>query len=141
MAHNPLTPVFAGLRVGLHVLFVALVVLVIARAVLVPTESSAVVIVLSVVLLVTYVFGAVLAGGIRSRGRMPRLLWLGLLSAEWIVLLWLTPDAAYIVFPLFFLYLHLLGRGVGSVAIVLLTMVAIVALGVDGGWSVGGVVG
>ncbi|TFV95372.1 sensor histidine kinase [Leifsonia flava] len=141
MAHNPLTPVFAGLRAGLHVLFVALVVLVIARAVLVPTDSSGAVIALSVVLLVTYVFGAVLAGGIRSRGRMPRLLWLALLSAEWIVLLWLTPDAAYIVFPLFFLYLHLLGRWLGSVAIVLSTLVAIVALGVHGGWSVGGVVG
>lgn len=141
MAHTPLTPVFAGLRAGLHVLFLALTVLVVARAVLVPTDSSAAVIALSVVLLVTYVFGAVLARGISSRGRMPRLVWLGLLSAEWIVLLWLTPDAAYIVFPLFFLYLHLLGRWWGSLAIVLSTIVAIVALGSHGEWTVGGVVG
>ncbi|KQO97694.1 sensor histidine kinase [Leifsonia sp. Leaf264] len=141
MAHTPLTPVFAGLRAGLHVLFLALTVLVVARAALVPTDSSAAVIALSVVLLVTYVFGAVLARGISSRGRMPRLLWLGLLSAEWIVLLWLTPDAAYIVFPLFFLYLHLLGRWWGSLAIVLSTIVAIVALGSHGEWTVGGVVG
>ena len=54
---------------------------------------------------------------------------------------WLTPDAAYLVFPLFFLYLHLLGRAGGPVAIVAATAVAVVALGLHGGWSVGGVVG
>ena len=93
----------------------------------------------SVVLLVTYGLGAIFARGLH--GRMPRLLWIGLLTLEWVVLLWLTPDAAYIVFPLFFLYLHLLGRWWGSLAIVLSTVVAIVALGAHGEWTVGGVVG
>ena len=123
MAHTALTPVFVGLRTGLHVLFVALTVLVIARAVLVPTDvERASVIVLAVVLLVTYVVRrACCAGGIRPRrDGMPRLAaGSALLSVEWVVLLWLTPDAAYLVFPLFFLYLHLLGRWWGSAAIVL----------------------
>ena len=51
------------------------------------------------------------------------------------------PDAAYLVFPLFFLYLHLLGRWGDRPRYSSSTIVAICALGIHGGWSVGGVVG
>ena len=40
MTHTALTPVFVGLRTGLHVVFVALTVLVIVRAIVAPTPSS-----------------------------------------------------------------------------------------------------
>ena len=140
MAHTPLTPVFVALRTGLHVLFFALVGLVIVRALLVPTEGSAAVIVVAAVLASTYALGAFLVGPARSRNLL-RLTWLAALSIEWVVLLWLIPDAAYLVFPLFFLALHLLGRIWGSAAILVATVVAICALGLHGGWSVGGVVG
>lgn len=140
MAHTALTPVFVGLRAGLHTLFLALTVLVIARAVLTPTDASSTVIVLSLVLGATYTLGPVLTRSARA-GRVLRLGWLIVLTIEWVVLLWLIPDAAYLVFPLFFLYLHLLGRWWGSAAIVVSTTVAICALGLHGGWSVGGVVG
>lgn len=141
MAHSALTPVFVGLRTGLHVLFAALAVLVIVRAVVVPSERAGVVIGLAILLLVTYALGGVVA---RARGRRRRIagsLWLAAITLEWIALLWLTPEAAYLVFPLFFLYLHLLGRWWGSAAIVAATVVAICALGIHGGWTVGGVVG
>ncbi|MET0977117.1 MAG: sensor histidine kinase [Leifsonia sp.] len=141
MAHTALTPVFVGLRTGLHVMFFVLTGIVIARAVLVPTNSSGAIIALSAVLAVTYGLGAFLVRPARAHGRLPGLAWLGLLTLEWAVLLWLSPEAAYLVFPLFFLYLHLLGRWWGSVAIVAATIVAIVALGLHGGWTVGGVVG
>jgi len=139
MAHTALTPVFVGLRTGLHALFLALDVLVIVRAVFAPTVTSSVIVAVAVVLMATYAFGGMVlrTAPIERRG----LLWLGVLSLEWAALLWLSPDAAYLVFPLFFLYLHLLGREWGSAAILLSTVVAIFALGVHGGWSVGGVVG
>ncbi|WP_291050662.1 sensor histidine kinase [Herbiconiux sp.] len=137
MPHTALTPVFVGLRTGLHLLFVGLAALVIARAVLVPSDIGVAVVVLAVVLLATYAAGAVSHRG----GRVASVLWLALLSLEWVALLWLTPEAAYLVFPLFFLYLHLLGRGGGSAAILVSTVVAIGALGLHGGWSVGGVIG
>jgi signal transduction histidine kinase len=140
MAHTALTPVFVGLRTGLHVLFLALAGLVIVRAVLVPTDASVTVIALTVGLVVTYAFGAVLTRTTRARGIAP-LVWLAVLTVEWAVLLWLIPDAAYLVFPLFFLFLHLLGRWWGSAAILGSTIVAICALGVHSGWTVGGVVG
>lgn len=140
MAHTALTPVFVGLRTGLHVLFIALIGLVIARAILAPTDASVTVIVLSVTLGLTYALGAVMTRTTRARGLL-RLGWLTVLTGEWVVLLWLIPDAAYLVFPLFFLYLHLLGRWWGAAAILESTLVAICALGLHSGWTVGGVVG
>ncbi|WP_314428012.1 sensor histidine kinase [uncultured Microbacterium sp.] len=140
MARTALTPVFVGLRTGLHALFFALIGVVVARAVLVPSDSSAPAIVLALVLAATYAAGALLAHLSRGR-RVTSLLWLAMLSAEWLGLLWVSADAAYLVFPLFFLYLHLLGRWVGTAAILAATVVAVFALGIHGGWSVGGVVG
>ncbi|RFA16335.1 two-component sensor histidine kinase [Subtercola boreus] len=140
MAHNALTPVFVGLRAGLHVLVIALTALVILRAILTPTDASVAVVLVAVFLGLTYAVGAVLPRTVRS-GRGLRLVWLAALTVEWVVLLWLSPDAAYLVFPLFFLFLHLLGRWWGSAAILGSTIVAICALGIHGGWTVGGVVG
>lgn len=140
MPYTALTPVFMGLRVGLHTLFFALTALVVARAILTPTEASAAVVVLSAILGLTYALGITLTRSERV-WRLARLSWLAVLTAEWAVLLWLIPDAAYLVFALFFLYLHLLGRWWGSAAIAASTTIAICALGLHSGWSVGGVVG
>ncbi|SEB05498.1 sensor histidine kinase [Leifsonia sp. 21MFCrub1.1] len=141
MAHTALTPVFVGLRTGLHVLFLALTALVAARALLSPTPASGAVIVLCVVLAATYLAGAFLARRGRTASKAPAVAWLALLTLEWMALLWLIPEAAYLVFPLFFLFLHLLGRTWGPLAILASTVVAICALGLHGGWTVGGVVG
>jgi hypothetical protein len=138
MTHTALTPVFVGLRTGLHVVFVALTALVIVRAVVSPTSASAAVVVLCVILLATYALGGLVA---RSSFRGAGLLWLIALSIEWIALVWLIPEAAYLVFPLFFLYLHLLPGWWGPLAVLAATALAIVALGLHGGWTVGGIVG
>ncbi|MFT2817094.1 sensor histidine kinase [Leifsonia sp. A12D58] len=143
MAHAEMTPIFVGLRTGLHVLFVALVALVIGTAVVNPTDASVAVVVTAIILLATYAAGGIFARASQSggRGRGPGLLWVAVVTAEWIVLLFLSPIAAYLVFPLFFLYLHILGRLVGTIMVVVTTAVAIVALGIEGGWSFGGVIG
>ncbi len=141
MPHTALTPVFVGLRTGLHVLFAALAVLVIIRAVISPTESSFAAIVLTLVMIATYGVGALKTRTTGQSGRAMRLLWLAALTLEWVVLLWLTPEAAYLVFPLFFLYLHLLGPRWGAAAIAVATVTAICALGIHNGWSLAGVVG
>ncbi len=141
MAHTARTPVVVGLRTGLHLLFVVLTVLVIARATMVPTPSRAAVIATSIALLLTYVLGGILVNASNVQGSLPRLAWLALVTAEWVVLLWLNSVAAYVVFPLFFLYLHLLGRRAGAVMVLTSTTIAIVVLGVRDRWTVGGVVG
>ena len=141
MDHSALTPVFVGLRTGLHTLFVALLGLVVARTLLAPTAASAVVMALAVLLLVTYMIGGLLVRRTHRGGRRLRFAWLAVVSLEWIALLVLIPDAAYLAFPLFFLYLHLLGRRGGPAAVAVSTVTAIVALGMHSGWTVGGVIG
>ncbi|MEC5185491.1 signal transduction histidine kinase [Cryobacterium sp. MP_3.1] len=141
MAHTALTPIFVGLRTGLHGLFITLVGLVVVRALLIPSSNSVAVVVVALILLATYATGGLFVRAARTRGRLPGFLWLTLVSVEWLVLLSLSSLAAYLVFVLFFLYLHILGRGFGTVMVLITTGVAIVALGVEGGWSVGGVIG
>ena len=57
------------------------------------------------------------------------------------VLVILTPDGAFLVFPLFFLQLHLLRARWAVPAIAVSTTVTVIALAVHSGWSVGGVIG
>ncbi|QKS13509.1 sensor histidine kinase [Curtobacterium sp. csp3] len=140
MAHSTLTPVFVGLRTGLHVLSAALLALVVVRIVVGgPTAPLAGV--LAGAFAVVYLLGAVLARTVGSRRVLAGALWVVGLSVVWVGLLVLVPEAAYLVFPLFFLYLHVLPRVVGPAAVVAATLVAVVALGLHGGFTVGGVVG
>lgn len=141
MHHGGLTPVFVGLRTGLHVLLIALVMFVIVRTAFVPGDAPAAVIGVAVLLLATYAAGGLLAGHTASRAPLLRWLWLTFVTLEWLVLVWMTPEAAYVVFPLFFLYLHLLERRAGTIAVAGVTAIAVVALGVHIGWSAGGVIG
>ncbi len=141
MAHTALTPVFVGLRMALHVLFVALTVLVIVRAILTPAPTTVTVVALAVILLGTYAAGGFFARSATNGRRLAGYLWLLLVSVEWLALVWLIPEGAYLVFPLFFLYLHLLPRWWGAVAVLAATGLSIVALGIRAGWTVGGVIG
>lgn len=145
MGHATLTPVFTGMRTGLHVLVVCLTGLVVVRALVAPGPVRLQVVVLAVLWLVLYGAGAVAArgAGLQAAGR-PTLavrVWLLLLTLGWVGLLWLEPEPAYLVFPLFFLYVHLLPHRAGTLAVLVTTCIAITALGLHGGWSVAGVVG
>ena len=77
----------------------------------------------------------------RNRIRFWSRIWVATLSVLWMALIWLTPEAAYLAFPLFFLYLHLLPGWRGPFAVALATVVAIVGTRLHGGWTVGGIVG
>jgi signal transduction histidine kinase len=141
MAHSTLTPVFVGLRTGLHVLFAALLALVVVRVVVAQDDTVWAESGLAALFAVLYVLGARVATVRGSRRALVGALWITGLTAVWVALLVLVPEAAYLVFPLFFLYLHVLPRIVGPAAVVVATAVAVVALGVHGGFTVGGVIG
>ena len=130
---SPLTPVFAGLQLGLHALTAALTAVVILRAVLLDAPNAPAIVVLSVAFLAVYAAGATR----RLRGGW----WLAALTALWVALMVLAPDAAYLAFGLFFLYLHLLPRRWGVLAVAAATVVAVVGTAMHRGWSVAGVVG
>ncbi len=138
-AATPLQPIFLGLRLSLHLLVTVLVGFVVLRQILTPALHASWVIALAIILLVSYIGGAFLT---RSRvSPAARILWLALVTGEGVALVFLTPDAAFLVFPLFFLQLHLLRARWAVPAIAVSTTVTIVALAMHGGWNVGGVVG
>ncbi|WP_431246597.1 sensor histidine kinase [Leifsonia xyli] len=141
MSHSALTPVFVGLRVGLHILVAALVVLAGVRAAALPSAQAAVAWILLVAFALVYASAAfVRRVPPASRPRLAAV-WVAALAVVWAVLVFVVPEAAYLAFPLFFLYLHLLPRRIGPVAVTLTTVVAIGALSAHQGFSAAVVVG
>lgn len=138
-AHTPLTPIFIGLRIGLHGIFVALTAFVVLRAMLSDGAESPWVVALGLVLLVAYLAGAFLSRTATGPA-VPRV-WLAVLTAGVFALLPLTPDATFLVFPLFFLQLHLLPFRWAIPATIVTTALAVIAFAGHGGWTVGGVLG
>ncbi len=132
---------FVGLRTGLHVLFAALVALVVVRVLVVRDPTAWAAIALVVGFAVLYLLGAGVAAAPEARRAVVGAAWITALTAVWVALLVLVPEAAYLVFPLFFLYLHVLPRIVGPAAVVAATLIAVLALGLHGGFTVGGVIG
>ncbi len=136
---TPLRPVFLGLRISLHLLVTALVGFVIARQVFEPNTHSSWIVAVAIVLFVSYIGGAFLTRSLVSAAT--RILWLALITIEGLALVFLTPDGAFLVFPLFFLQLHLLRARWAVPAIALSTAVTIAAVAMHSGWNVGGVIG
>lgn len=135
----PLQPVLLGLRIALHLMVVALTAFVSARAILLPEEHSSWVLALAVVLLVSYLGGAALLRG--TAGAAGPIVWLAAVSVEILALAALTPDAAFLVFPLFFLQLHLLPPRAAVPVVIGTTTIVIAALAFHGGLQVGSVAG
>ncbi len=135
----PLRPVFLGLRISLHLLVTALVGFVILRQILEPTPHASWIIALAIILFASYIGGAFLTRSHASAAA--RTLWLSLVSLEGLALVFLTSDGAFLVFPLFFLQLHLLRARWAVPAIAVSTAVTVAALALHTGWSVGGVIG
>jgi len=141
MSHSTLAPVFVGLRTGLHVLVAALLALVVVRVLVVGGPTTGASLALSAAFAALYVLGGRVTAVRAPRGAAGGATWLTATTVTWVALLALVPEAAYLVFPLFFLYLHVLPRRVGPAAVVVATLVAVLALGLHGGFTVGGVIG
>ncbi|MFI6367265.1 histidine kinase [Nocardia sp. NPDC050630] len=136
MHSSPFTPVVTALRLGLHVLVTALAVVVAVRALLPGAGHPLGVVTLTVALLAVYFAGALVGrhpAGIR--------IWLAALTLLWLGLVVLAPDAGYLAFGVYFLYLHLLPRPWSLLAVGAATAVAVIGFGMHRGWSVPGVIG
>lgn len=135
MPHLALTPVFAGLRTSLHVLVAGLVVLVMVRAGDLSGNELIIVRTLAVV------FAAIYAAGSLSKIRRHRMWWLLALGVCLLALMVLSIEAVYLVFPLFFLQMHLLAGWRGPLAVVVSVALAITMLGLHDGLEVGEIIG
>ncbi|MFF0609996.1 sensor histidine kinase [Nocardia tengchongensis] len=135
MHRSPLTPVFSALQLGLHVLVVALTVVVAVQEVVSGSHPALVVVLAGVFL------GVYFTGGRFRRNLVGARVWLAALTLLWLGLVFVAPLAVYLVFGLFFLYLHLLPRYWGVVAVTAATVVAVVGFAAHRGWTVAGVIG
>lgn len=138
MADHQLTPVFTGLRFGLHALTAVLWGVVIVRVVVEPPAAPIWALAGCVVFAAVYLLGATVA---RWRRVAVTRLWLVALTVTWLGLLLLVPEAAYLAFPIFFLYLHLLPGVAGPMAVGAATAACVLGIGWHSGFTVGGVVG
>ncbi|MEV4428101.1 sensor histidine kinase [Streptomyces sp. NPDC049602] len=100
MDPRSLTPALRALRLCLHLLMAGLLVLAAVRA------DSAAGTAMAVVTGAVYAAGSYLPS-VRSSQRAAGV-WLAVLGASWLALLFLTPEALWLAFPLYFLQLHLL---------------------------------
>lgn len=141
MSHSALTPVFVGLRVGLHALIAGLLVLVIVRLPGLEPEAAVAGLILVVLFALVYLTSLLMRVVPPSSRRLAGVAWITALGLVWVGLVIVVPEAAYLAFPLFFLCLHLLPHWAGPAAVLLLTAVAIVALSLHQGFSAGVVVG
>lgn len=124
-----------GLRTGLHLLLVGLTALAAVRVFVADEGDAIAVLALAVVFLLTYALGGWLLRPAFTG------FWLALLTVEWCALVWLTPEAAYLVFPLFFLYLHGLSPRLGPASVIASAILAVIGIGAHDRFTVGGVVG
>lgn len=138
-AHSALTPVFLTMQMGLHALMIGLTAFVAIRALMGAWPMGALIVVLCVLLLAIYALGVLFAH--RALPMWAKAAWFAALVVVWLALTLLAPDGAYIVFPLFFLALHLFPPR-WSVLVVAATLVmSIVALGLHLGWNPGTFIG
>ena len=133
--------VLAQLQVALHTLVAALLALTLVNAHRDPAGEPDLPAVLAAVgFACVYVAGTVWERR-RPAGRRARLGWLVAVLALWAALVVRVPEAAYLVFPLYFVALFLLGVWAGVVAVAVLATVAVVALGWHNGFTPAGIVG
>ncbi|WP_402463494.1 sensor histidine kinase [Isoptericola aurantiacus] len=128
MIRHPLPSATRGVIQGLDVLFAALVVVAVVQA---PSGVGWPVLLVAAAFAGLYVWGRlVVRVHERSvdtpRGRWwPDVAWIAALLVPWAALLWLSPAALWLAFPLMLLQMHALGPHRGVIAVVLTTVLAV----------------
>jgi len=122
------------LRVTLHVGFAILLAVAVARMLTSNLDRGEryLLLALALALAVVYLLGTVAekrfsAGALAKDPLRFAYLWLALVTALWAVLMAGSVEFSWLVFPLFFLHLHLLPRWAGLAAVVVMTAGVIVA--------------
>ncbi len=136
MHSSPLAPVFTALRAALHTMAAVLAVVVAVRAVGSGGATSEAAVALAALWLAIYASGMVLVRSSRAGWW-----WLAALSLVWLACLSVSGDAVYLVFVMFFLYLHLAGMRWGTACVAMSTVAAVVGFGLHNGWSVAAAIG
>lgn len=114
------TPVLRIARWGVHLLVAVLLVVAVARSV---TADIWAVLAAAVVVGLVYAAGPLTPAVTRSLRAAA--IWLAVLEAAWLALLFVTPDGIWLAFPLYFLQLHLLARRSAAALVTATTAMAV----------------
>lgn len=136
---SALEPVFLSMRLGLHLLLVGLAVFVVVRALMGLWPEPVAITVLAVAFVAWYLLGILIAR--RRPAAWVRGGWLAGLLLIWAALGILTPDAAFLAFPLFFLELHVLPTAAGVPLVMATFVLSVWTTGVHLGFEPGSVLG
>ncbi|ANJ27235.1 sensor histidine kinase [Agromyces aureus] len=136
---SALRPVFITLRFGLHVLVVGLALFVMVRALLADDQYEAGITILTISFLACYAAG--IAASQRNLPQWARVLWLTALLALWAGMSAMTPDAAFLAFPLFFLELHVLAAPLAVPLVVVTFGLSVWGTATHLGFDVGTILG
>lgn len=129
------------LQGAIHALFALLVVIAVLRASYVPDAHFGWALTLGILTLAIYAAGLpIRRAPARIRTMLARV-WLGALAVSSLALTCVIADAAYLVFPLLFLCLHVVGPREGVIVTIALTVITIVVVGLRYGLTPGGVLG
>lgn len=139
VAPSALRPVFLTLRFGLHLLVVGLTLFVVVRALLADAPTEIPITVLAVAFLACY--GSGVAAARRHLPMWARVIWLVALLALWVAMSVLTPDAAFLAFPLFFLELHVLSAPIAVPLVVITFGLSVWGTATHLGFEVGSILG
>lgn len=127
MTHPHLSPT-RGLTVGLDVLFAVLIVVAVVQA---PSGTMWAAALSAGLFAAVYAWGRV-AVRVHERtldsprgGWWPDAAWITALTAVWAVLLWLSPAALWIAFPIMLLQMHVLGPHRGPIAVLVTTLAGV----------------
>ncbi|MCA4132560.1 sensor histidine kinase [Arthrobacter sp. M4] len=130
----PSAAILRVLRVTLHVGFAALLGVAVLRLLTsgIGAPLRYVWVGTALVLAVAYLTGTVLekrfaTGRTAFDPRRYGVLWIGLVTALWVILLAGSAEFAWVAFPLFFLHLHLLTRRIALLTITLMTVAVVAA--------------
>lgn len=139
VAPSALRPVFLTLRLGLHLLVIGLTLFVVVRALLADAPSEVPVTIIAIAFLAWY--GAGVAATNRHLPTWARVAWLVVLLALWAALSMLTPDAAFLAFPLFFLELLVLPAPIAVPLVVITFGLSVWGTAMHLGFDVGAIIG
>ncbi|MFB6608855.1 histidine kinase [Agromyces sp. NPDC056379] len=139
VAPSALRPVFTALRLGLHVLVVGLTLFVVVRALLADAPHETGLTVLAIAFLACY--GAGVAAAHRNLPTWARVIWLVSLLVLWVGMSAMTPDAAFLAFPLFFLELHVLAAPIAVPLVVVTFGLSVWGTATHLGFEVGSILG
>ncbi len=141
VSHPPFKPVIVSMTLALNLSLLGLCAFVVVSAFVRNSPNAVWLAIGTGVFIVGYVIGVGVFKVDSGTKTTVKTVWLLALTVVWGVLVALSVDAAYLIVPMFLLYLWMLPGPVGAIAVVASAAMVIALSESQAGWTIGGVLG